>query len=253
MAIGTSSDRNNPSRLPKNGESTPESIEDPSVCIVRIGSTTSGQSRSLSVAPMISSPPNVGDSGCTRDRNDCDVRVVQGADEVLVALVEVLGIDAVADVDEATRARIVRCRRRAAGRRGSARSGSRSRRRCRRTRHRAAAGSGSRQGRRRAVGGRVAAPVAPGRRRSTARRPPRPAAAARAANRLITAASVGRCRCRSAGTRRYWRRGLQPVPAVPRPSLRLRPRRCLPARGRRSARLGRRRLTAHLDGQKAFS
>ncbi len=69
-ATGTSSERSRPSRLPKNGDRTPESIDEPSVCIVRIGSATGLQTSSLSVAPMISSPPNVGDSGFTRDRND---------------------------------------------------------------------------------------------------------------------------------------------------------------------------------------
>ena len=70
IAIGTSSERSNPSRSPRKGDKTPESIDDPSVCMVRIGSTISGHSRSISVAPMISSPPRVSSSGCTRDRND---------------------------------------------------------------------------------------------------------------------------------------------------------------------------------------
>ena len=153
------------------------------------------------------------------------IRVVQGADEVLIALVEVLGIDAVADVDETLRRELADVtgahlvdaesdgavvgvgdgtdehdvgqrldrtadrdvdERLAAGRR-----------------RRILLGDGDRRRRRRRRGSHQQHRESPDHGRQ--RRPGR---------------------CGAAGTRRYWRRGLQPVPALSRPSARLRAGAC---------------------------
>ena len=55
----------------------------------------------LSAAPMTSSPPNSGSASLDLGRQHAGGRIDAGADEVLLAVVEVLGVDAVADVDDA--------------------------------------------------------------------------------------------------------------------------------------------------------
>ena len=100
-AIGTSSERSRPSRLPKNGDRTPESIDEPSVCIVRIGSTTVWADELA-----LRGADDLVAAECLRlglhpRPQRLDGRVVERPDEELVAIVEVLGVDPVADVDEA--------------------------------------------------------------------------------------------------------------------------------------------------------
>ena len=73
----------------------------PSVWNVMFGSASAGHSRSVSSAPMISSSP----IGCAAGAPSSASRpLVPGRgwrpDQVLLALVEVLGVDAVANVDE---------------------------------------------------------------------------------------------------------------------------------------------------------
>ena len=72
----------------------------PSTCIVRTGSSISGQLTSLSAAPITSSPPNDGSGSRTLETSAAASSVEAGADQVLLALLQELGVGPEADVDD---------------------------------------------------------------------------------------------------------------------------------------------------------